>query len=200
MELKYCVSISASRRVRFSSLHMMENRQIHAGLAINVSVECDPVGGRLKVGKEQVFKGEVFNGTPYPGLIFERPLLIYTFRSLVDLMVDSSLQESKPNQIAALIAPFGTAQVQLPYQKPTERRQDRMVLTWTYLGPSSINGISVYHLVANGESADPGHGRIPFATRFWLRIKDSSVERIEMVTPPTVADLGGIQFVMTRIR
>jgi hypothetical protein len=196
IELKYCVSISASRRMRLSRPQMLENAQMHSALAIVVPVEFDRVVRKLAVGPERLITGGGFNGSAFPNVLATKPFLIYPPLSLVETLLLQSENSRERRSVTSMIAPFGSDTIQFSNGKPTAVGR----LTWTYIGPKAISGLGVYEFKADGAISEQGYGKIPFATRFWIRIKDSSVERVEMVTPPTRSNLGGIRFALSRIR
>jgi hypothetical protein len=196
MELKYCVSISASRKMRQSRPQMLENAQMHSALAMVVPVEFDRMVRKLAVGPERLITGGGFNGSAFPNVLATKPFLIYPPLSLVETLLLQAGNSREPRSLTSMVAPFGSDPIQFSNGKPTKVGR----LTWTYIGAKAISGLGVYEFKADGAISEQGYGQIPFATRFWIRIKDSSVERVEMVTPPSVANLGGIRFALSRLR
>ena len=198
-ELKYCVSVSASRKRRVSSPVMLSESQAHFGIAIAVPYAHDPQRDLLTIGSERLLTGGGFRRRIFPQIIVHKPLVV---KATPWLFLDQGSRDElmyDRRAVAGIVAPFDTASVQLAIGKPTEVISRRTRLTWTYQRATALNGVSVYEVLAEAMIGGPNMGHLSFQAKFWFRIKDSFVERFEMITPPTYSNLGGYRFVMTRI-
>jgi hypothetical protein len=198
-ELKYCVSVSASRKRRVSSPVMLSESQAHFGIAIAIPYAHDPQRELLTIGMERLLTGGGFRHRRFPQIFVNKPLVVkFTPWLFLDQGSRDELMYDR-RAFAGVVAPFDTASVQLAVEKPTEVISRRTRLTWTYQRATSLNGVSVYEVLAEAMIGGPNMVHRSFQAKFWFRIKDSSVERFEMITPSTHANLGGYRFVMTRI-
>ncbi|MEI7576766.1 MAG: hypothetical protein WCK51_07725 [Armatimonadota bacterium] len=189
MELKYCVSISAPA----SQSRVLKNTQLHAAVCIVVPVTARPRGELLDVGRERVLTGGGFVATPFPEVFIPHPFLATYLPQMMPYLSSKSGNVYERNAMAGIVSPFDNLQVQLEPNKPTRIVSPRTSLTWTYEEATSINGISVYSVSAQGHVPNSQQS---FVAKFWFRIKDSSLERFEMKDD----QLAGRKLVMSRIR
>ncbi len=200
MELKYCVSISASRKLRASSIHFLSNEQMHFGFAVGLTATVDSSKAGLIVESHGIFAAGGFGHSGYPKVLAKNLGFLRVFSS--GILDDSGSRPTLDGfqRLPHLIAPFGTAPVQLQINKSSQVHWKNEQVLWEYSGPASIRGVGVYQVTCVGVAGNMHYGKLRFQCRFWLRISDSSVERVEMITPPTDNNLGGYKFVMSRIR
>ncbi len=203
MELKYCVSISASPKQRVKHWNPVIMRQIHEAISISLEFRYDSALNILVLEGPVLRSGVRYIFGPYPRLLSGREVFIQTM--LFGSGGGGGPLNYRPpadrtEWLKLLFAPFDSKPIEFKHRNSVGDPTGNTESSWTFLEAESIKGRSVYHLKAERTYNNEKAGQINSRVDYWFRIADSSVERCETTIPLNERGYSGFKFVVSRIR